>query len=140
MSYVISGNATWYDLCCGGARQSQTCGGKCGTCVDGWAHMAWPEYADACSAPCAAQCVLTCDQVIQVQDQCTGVLRNVRAVDCVQIAFEAAGCNACPRCGGAFACSRPEFNVPRADLTTAMFLDLHGSLDDGRIEVQFVCP
>lgn len=139
MSYVISGTATWYDSCLGGANDNFS-GGACGNCQDGWAHMAWPALSTTgCFDNCGHNCTLACQQVIQTQDQCTALLRDVRAVDCCPCRSQGGSCTLTPYCGGT-AVNRPDFKEPLADFTSGMMLDIHGNLTDGRVEVQFVGP
>lgn len=126
------GNATWYCSCLNGSCDTGT-GGACGDCKDNYIHVAWPKLSTTgCNYPCnASQPWKACSDIVTLWDLCTNKTSYAGIKDCAPLSAQAA-CSINPRCNGVL---QSNYKTPLADLTTAAFLTIHGSLTDGRIPV-----
>ncbi|MGH2459204.1 MAG: hypothetical protein ACRDIY_10090 [Chloroflexota bacterium] len=126
---TATGNATYYCLCFGGSCDNGT-GGACGDCNDGSYDIAWAYvYSDD-----------SCDEVqhgchtsVSITDVCTTNSYSGSIEDACPCKSQE-GCSATPLCSGS-SYTDPNYAEPLLDLTTAYFMALDGSLDDGRIPI-----
>ena len=132
---AIQGHVTWYDKCIGGAHDTGT-GGACGGCKDGNnAMMAWPNLTTTgCNDHCGTNPGKACEVSLFVKSKCNSNSRYVRIKDCCPCASQG-GCNVTPKCNGS-PYTNSSYKRLIADLTTATFLALGGSMSDGRFPAE----
>lgn len=131
----IQGNATWYDLCYGGAHSTGS-HGACGECYDNADNFAWPNLTTTgCNDHCGTNPPLACGDSVDIWDMCQ---ENSHAIgyaeDCCPCASQE-GCNRGYTCYGSTTSSTSIYQRPLIDLTSGFFVYLHGNLADGRIPV-----
>lgn len=126
---MTTGNATYYCSCYGGDCDSLT-GGACEDCYDASFHIAWPYVFSDLSCGASQE---GCHTNMEVYDECTGRSR-IGSVEDACPCERQEGCDRTPRCNGSDY-TDPNYTTPLLDLTTAFFMWLNGSLDDGRIPI-----
>lgn len=132
MGTYVYGNLSWYNSCLGGAGDNGS-GGACGDCRDAYAHIAWPNLTTTgCNFDCDnVNPGRGCGSVVVVYDKCKNKSKYAAIKDCLP-ANQQSNCNMGYYCNDTYYYNAT-YKRPIADLTTSLFLSLHGSLNDGRI-------
>lgn len=133
---ALQGNVTWYDKCVGGAHDTHT-GGACQNCRDSLSMMGWPNLTTTgCSDHCGTSPGKACNVSLSVKNVCNARTRFVSVNDCCPCKSQG-GCSTPGKCNGV-PYSNPSYTKLIADLTTAAFLALGGSMSDGRFPAEIV--
>lgn len=130
----LLGNATWYDLCIGGAHDTGS-GGACQDCHDNAFDLAWPNLTTTqCYDHCGTNWALACSDTMEVMSWCNYAYHQGRVADCCPCASQE-GCDQIPRCPeGQY--TGTDVRKPLLDLTSGFFAWLTGDLSLGRIPVR----
>lgn len=119
--WYYGGNASYYDGCPANDPNHPCCQGD-------EEDTAYGHYYTDQS--CGALPDLDCDDPFTLRDTCRDIMVVLKAR--TQCSCEAeGGCSLPMRCNG----SLVGYSEPWVDLTDEMFMMIHGSLSDGRIEV-----
>lgn len=132
MATTFRGNFSYYELCLNGRYDTGT-GGACGDCDDTMYHLAWPYLNNGtCLYNCGPNPMKSCSTPVYINDSCKAVAEWGYIKDCLP-ASQQSDCNLCNTCNDVVGCES-DYRYPVADLTTAFFIALHGSLRDGRVK------